>query len=179
VVLASSSPRRSELLAMLGVDFIIDVADVDETPHADEAPSAMVQRLALDKARVVAKRHGNALVIGADTTVDLDAMSLGKPADHAEAHAMLRSLSGRSHVVHTGVAVITPDGEHSYIETATVWFDELHDDDIARYIDSGEPMGKAGAYAIQGIGGSLITRLDGNLHAVIGLPLDRLRRILR
>jgi septum formation protein len=163
---------------MLGVEFTVDVADVDETPVGNETPAAMVQRLAIDKARVIALRHDGAVVIGADTTVDLDGLSLGKPADGAEAHVMLRSLSGRSHRVHTGVAVIAPRAEHSFVETATVWFDDLSDHDIERYIATGEPMGKAGAYAIQGIGGSLITRLDGNLHSVIGLPLNRLRSLL-
>jgi septum formation protein len=178
LILASGSPRRFELLSMLGVEFVVDVADVDETPLNSETPAALVERLARHKAQTVAARRPGDIVIGADTTVDVDGVSFAKPEDDDEARAMLRALSGRAHLVHTGMAVVGGGMHHHGIDTATVVFAKLSDATIDQYVATGEPMGKAGAYAIQGIGGSLITRLEGNLHTVIGLPTTHLRTLL-
>ncbi len=175
LVLASGSPRRHELLASLGLSFVVDAADIDETELPGEDPRTYVVRLARTKAEHVAARHSpGTVVIGADTTVDLSGTILGKPDDPAHAAAMLRGLSDATHCVHTGMAVAVAgagDAPWTFISTTDVTFRPLDDDDIARYVSTGEPMGKAGAYAIQGIGGALIARVHGNVQNVIGLPL--------
>jgi septum formation protein len=178
IVLASASPRRRELLALLGWEFVVDVADVDETPLPDEAPGPMVERLARTKAAAVALRRPDAIVIGADTTVDLAGLSLGKLVDREDGRTMLRSIAGRTHVVHTGVCVVRGAEVTSFIDSAVVTMAPMSDADIDWYLDSGEPEGKAGAYAIQGIGGTFVEHVDGNVHTVIGLPVARLRPFL-
>jgi len=186
VVLASRSPRRVDLLRQLldehGVSdtFDVDPADVDETPRPGEFPRDMVLRLAVDKAAAVAARHINddIVVIGADTTVDVDGESLGQPADMAEAASMLRRLSGRTHWVHTGVCVMAGARRASRVESARVTMVPLTDELLGRYLATGESLGKAGAYAVQGEGAMLVGSVAGSMTAVIGLPLGVLADLL-
>lgn len=173
VVLASSSPRRRELLSMIGVAHEVMPADIDERYLPGEDPPAHAQRLAREKAGVVATREPGALIIAADTIVVVDGDVLGKPGDAAEAAAMLRRLSGRSHTVHTAVAVRWEAREASAVESPCVTFRPLDEEHIAAYIATGEPMDKAGAYGIQGFGATLVTRIEGDYFAVMGLPLQR------
>lgn len=173
-MLASGSPRRRELLALLGVAFDVVPADVDETPRLAESPVDHVRRVASLKANAVAPRRPDALVIAADTVVDLDGRILGKPDSAAEAARMLRWLSAREHRVHTAV-VVADDVE---VVTTVVRFDELFDSDIDRYVATGEPLDKAGAYAIQGRGAAFVREVHGSVTNVIGLPLAEVRRLL-
>ncbi|MET0402605.1 MAG: Maf family protein [Cystobacter sp.] len=171
LVLASASPRRRELLGQLGITFEVSAANIDETPRQGEAAGAYVLRLAREKARAVAQRHPDAWVLAADTTVALDDALLGKPADAAEARQMLGRLSGRSHAVHTGVALAGPGGEHALEVRTGVTFRALNPGEIDWYVGTGEPMDKAGSYAMQGKGGFLVASLEGSPTNVIGLPL--------
>jgi septum formation protein len=179
LVLASASPRRSELLRSVGLQFDIVPADIDESALPGETPSDYVARLSNEKARVVAKQvDGGAIVIAADTTVDVDGLILEKPMDDADARRMLRLLSGRSHLVHTGVTTLSfgvGSGRTGVpvaivVETA-VRFVELTDRAIDWYLSTGEHLGKAGAYGIQGAAGAFVERIDGSVTNVIGLPL--------
>lgn len=181
--LASQSPRRRELLTQIGVAYQVLPADTDESRSAGESPAAYVQRLALDKARAgwhEALRQGlPALpVLGADTAVVLGTEVLGKPADFAAAQTMLRTLSGRSHQVLTGIAVY--DGQHHTVamSTTTVWLRELSDAEIESYWASGEPCDKAGAYGIQGLAAVFIERIEGSYSGVVGLPLFETAQLL-
>ncbi|MEY4164534.1 MAG: hypothetical protein RL419_376 [Actinomycetota bacterium] len=178
IVLASRSPRRVQLLAELGVEPLVDPADVDETPRINEDPVAYVRRVAIDKARRVAQRHADATVIAADTTVDVDGRILGQPADINEARLMLRSLSARTHRVHTAVVVITSESETSDVVTSLVSFQPLDDETLEWYLATGESMGKAGAYAVQGQGSVLVERVQGSMSNVVGLPLASTARLL-
>ncbi|MCC6162736.1 MAG: septum formation inhibitor Maf [Acidobacteria bacterium] len=179
IVLASASPRRAALLTAAGFAFTIRVADADETPHVGEAADALVQRLALTKAHAVPCAAGE-LVLAADTTVVCDGAILNKPADAAEAARMLRRLSGRAHEVLTGVALRSGDDVETFVERTVVWMAPLDENDIAWYVASGEPEGKAGAYGIQGLASRFVTRIDGSYTNVVGLPVaqvaERLRR---
>jgi len=180
LVLASASPRRRELLGRLGLRFEVRGVDLDETPLPGEAPRPLVERLALAKARA-AVRPGE-LAIGADTVVALGMEPLGKPADAGEASEMLRRLSGRTHEVWTGVALVdrrSPGcGETVDAVLTQVRFRVLGDEEIERYAASGEPLDKAGAYAIQGGAAGFVENLDGDFENVVGLPLARLREML-
>ncbi len=189
VVLASASPRRLELLAPLGLDITVMPADIDETPLPGESPVDYVQRLAAEKREAIAfwshdpgaetgSRDQNEMnemdevvVIAADTTVDLDGVILGKPADAAEATAMLAALSGRTHLVHTGVSVGRGSRVATGVASTAVTFAELDGRKIAWYVGTGEPFDKAGGYAIQGAGGVFIASVNGSVSNVIGLPL--------
>lgn len=184
IVLASSSPRRHRLLRGLGVRFSVRLPNVDERPLPGELPGPHVRRLALAKARAVARELapgcGAQWVIGADTVVVLDGRILGKPRDARAAEGMLARLSGRTHKVLTGVALVPATGGRA--RTAVVQsrvemkpFDEAA---IRRYVASGEPLDKAGAYAVQGRGQHLVARVSGSLTNVVGLPLERLERLL-
>jgi len=173
LVLASGSPRRRELLGRLGVAFTIRVPDVDEQPEPDEDPVAYVERLARAKAKAAsatATAHPGEVVLAADTTVVLGGTILGKPTDEADARVTLRALSGRTHQVHTGVAVHGPSGMTSSVTTTSVTFRELGRVEIADYVATGDPLDKAGAYGIQGDAGRFVARLDGSLSNVVGLP---------
>ncbi len=182
LVLASASPRRRELLSRLGLPFVVRPADADETPLPGESPRALVIRLALVKARQVA-RPGE-VALGADTVVALAGRVLGKPADDAEATAMLRRLSGREHEVWTGVALVAPggDGEPPRERAAAcltkVAFRALSAAEIAAYVASGEPRDKAGAYGIQGGAAAFVSGLDGEHSNVVGLPLPLVGELL-
>lgn len=176
VVLASGSPRRLELLRRLGLDPEVRVAAVDEALRPGEAPAATVARLAAAKARAVEAPYG-ALVVAADTEVVLDGTVLGKPADDPEATAMLRSLSGREHVVLTGVHVRCGEREAAAVEETVVRFRGLGDDEVAAYVATGEPHDKAGGYGIQGAGGMFVERIEGSDTNVVGLPLATVVRL--
>jgi septum formation protein len=178
IVLASRSPRRSELLTAAGISFEVLAADIDETPFPNEAPAAYVERLAIEKARAVLALRPEARVLGADTTVTIDGEILGKPLDEADALRMLRLLSGRVHDVHTGVAVVSSSGVRSGIDTTRVWFDTMTDEDIAWYVATGEPVDRAGAYAIQGFASRFIPRIEGSYSNVVGLPVALVSSIL-
>ena len=178
VVLASSSPRRRELLTLIGIAHTVVPADIDETPFAGEMPHPHAERLAREKAAVVAAREPHAVVIAADTIVVVDGDILGKPTDATAAASMLRRLSGRSHVVLTAVAVARDGVLASDVESVDVTFRQLSHADIARYIATGEPMDKAGAYGIQGYGAVIVERVHGDYFAVMGLALGRLVSLL-
>ncbi len=179
LILASRSPRRAELLVAAGIAFEVLAADVDETPHPGEAPEAYVERLAIEKARAVLALRPDASVLGADTTVVIDGLILGKPADAAEATAMLRRLRGRVHEVFTGVALVRAGRVDSAVERTRVWFDPMTDEDISWYVASGEPVDRAGAYAIQGLASRFIPRIEGSYANVVGLPVAVVSSILR
>lgn len=179
LVLASASPRRRELLQQIGLDFTVVTADIDETPLAGEDHRSYTLRLADAKARTVLVLHPDAVVIGADTTVAVDGDLLGKPRDAEDAARMLRLLRARGHEVTTGIAVLTRDGTLTATETTQVFFSEMSEDDIAAYVATGEPMDKAGAYAIQGRAAQWIPRIKGDYSNVVGLPLARLTALLK
>jgi len=179
IVLASSSPRRRELLTLIGIPHTVSPADIDETPFAAEQPRPHAERLARGKASVIATREPNAVVIAADTIVVVDGDILGKPRDEGEAAAMLRRLSGRQHIVFTAVAVARDGAIVSDVESVDVTVRVLSEADIARYIATREPMDKAGAYGIQGFGATIVTRIDGDYFAVMGLALNKLAGLLR
>jgi septum formation protein len=178
LVLASSSPRRRELLANAGIEFIVDPANVDETQRPDEAPHDFAVRLATEKAQAVARRHNRDLVLGADTVVIVDREVLGKPADEASAHLMLRMLRDRTHYVSTAIALVSDNRVVTHVETTTVVVGKITDAEIEEYIASGEPMDKAGAYAIQGRASRWISRIEGDYFNVVGLPVAALWRLL-
>lgn len=173
IVLASASPRRQELLRQVGVSFRVIPSQVDEQVDEPMQPGALVEHLALAKARDVAAREAGALVLGSDTIVVVDEQVLGKPKDRADAIAMLKQLSGRSHQVMTGVALVTAERELVGHEVTTVRFRTLEPGEIERYVDSGEPMDKAGAYGIQGRAAAMISAIEGDYFTVVGLPLCR------
>lgn len=177
-ILASRSPRRAELLRQIGVSFDTQPADVDETPRVNEAASDYVERLAREKALAVARHSFGAWVIGSDTSVVLDGHILGKPRDRADACETLKRLSGQVHQVMTGVALANGSDCHTCLVTTDVRFRRLADEEIAAYVDSGEPMDKAGSYGIQGLGGIFVEELRGSYSAVVGLPLQETAALL-
>lgn len=179
LVLASSSPRRRELLGGLGLVFAVRAPDVDETLLPGEAPTAHVLRLARAKAEAIA--HPGELVLGADTVVVLDGEVFGKPAGPPEARRMLARLSGREHEVLTGVAVHDPDSGSTVtaLESSRVRFAVLDEARIVWYVGTGEPLDRAGAYAIQGLGALLVEAVVGNYANVVGLPLPLVERLVR
>jgi septum formation protein len=170
LVLASRSPRRSELLRAAGFDFTVRVADVDETPRAGENPADYVLRVAEEKARAVISSD-NEVVLAADTTVVLENAIMGKPLDPADAAGMLRALSGKRHDVITGICLRRGKEMLRDMASTAVWFAPLTDREIQDYVDSGEPMDKAGAYGIQGLASRFIERIDGSYSNVVGLPV--------
>ena len=177
LILASRSPRRCELLSRLGLPFETDSPDVDES--CDLTASEAVKLLSLRKASAAASLHPGCFILGADTLVSFMGQSLGKPKNESEAVRMLQMLSGQTHHVFTGVTVISPcGGALTELDCTDVTFDQLSDQEILSYVRSGEPMDKAGAYALQGRAGTWITRLNGSDTSVIGLPLYLVRRLL-
>jgi septum formation protein len=175
IILASASPRRAELLRSAAIPFTVDVADIAEDLKAGEKPVEHAERLAREKAEVVANRNPGKIVLGADTIVLVDDQILGKPRDPADAKRMLGLLSGRAHQVITGVAIVFLESEYRKLETRSekteVFFDKLTPADIEAYIATREPMDKAGAYAIQGIASRWITKIEGDYANVVGLPV--------
>ena len=181
LLLASGSARRADLLRAAGIPFQVAVSDVDETPEAGESPEAMVRRLAAAKAQAVAAAHPGRAVLGADTTVVIDDISLGKPFDAADASRMLTALSGRTHTVLTGLCLVSPGapGGHASVTATLVEFAPLSPDEVAWYVATGEPMDKAGGYAIQGIGSRFIRRIEGSYSNVVGLPVELVQVMCR
>jgi septum formation protein len=198
IILASASPRRQELLRSAGISFAVQPADIDETPLAAEAPRDCAERLAREKALAVFRIRPQEYVLGADTIVVVDGMILGKPRNAGEAGRMLRLLSGRAHAVITGVCVVgktvargsrpvaseaAPEADEQNVQTASettlVTMCELSEDEIRDYVATGEPMDKAGAYAIQGIASRWIPRIEGDYSNVVGLPVALVYRMLR
>ncbi|MBI2784545.1 MAG: septum formation inhibitor Maf [Gammaproteobacteria bacterium] len=179
LVLASASPRRSALLAGIGVRFAVVPAQLDETPEPAELPRDYVARLALAKARAVAAATGGALpVLGADTTVVCDGRLLGKPVSEADAVAMLMALSGRTHRVFTAVALVRGATAAGVVVETAVTFRELSAAECRAYWRSGEPADKAGGYALQGMGGVFVTRIEGSYSGVVGLPVAETYKLL-
>ncbi len=174
-MLASRSPRRLDLLARIGHVPDVVPADIDETQHVGESAVDYVKRLSREKALAIHDLHPDAVVIGADTCVELDGVVLGQPADREEARRTLQTLSGRTHNVHTAVTVVWGSGDMQRVETvldtARVTFQPLSGHLLEWYLDTGESFGKAGAYALQGQGGILATRVQGSVSTVVGLPL--------
>ncbi len=181
VILASSSPRRRELLGQAGVEFTVVVSGCDETPVPGESPQQMVERLALAKADAVAQGHSDAFVIGADTTVFIDGKALGKPESEAEACSMLATIAGRTHQVWGGIAVVnrTVGIREVWSHATDVSMATMTKDAIERYVRTGEPMDKAGAYAIQGLGLQLVESVNGSYSNVVGLNISALMERLR
>jgi septum formation protein len=178
-VLASASPRRRELLDLVGIQHTVDPADIDESMHAGEVPAAHVERLAREKASKVAARHPDAFVIAADTVVVLDGRVMGKPRTEDEAYAMLSDLSGATHIVLTGMACTFNGKLESSVDDVSVTFRSLSGDEVREYIATGEPMDKAGSYGIQGYGATIVRRIDGDYFAVMGLSLVRLVELMQ
>jgi septum formation protein len=189
LVLASASPRRQELLRAAGIEFIVQPSNVDETLRAGEAPREFAERLAREKASTVWKVRPQDIILGADTIVVIDDSILGKPLDQNDAIRMLRTLSGREHRVITGVAVVSAQYPVSSenvqpliriaCEITTVTMSEISDADIHNYVKTGEPMDKAGAYAIQGIASRWIPQIEGDYSNVVGLPIALVYRMLK
>ena len=179
IVLASASPRRAELLRAAGIDFDVQPASVDETIAANELPNEYVARLAEAKARLVYEQDVRRTVLAADTAVVVDAHILGKPLDDTDASRMLRMLSGRTHEVLTAVSVFHP-GQivDTRVDATTVEFAQLSGTDIKWYVSSGEPMDKAGAYAVQGLASRFVTRIEGSYSNVVGLPVALVYQML-
>jgi septum formation protein len=173
LILASQSPRRKELLEILGIPFSIVVPSVDETARAGESPEEYVVRVAREKALEVSSRVTGSVVLSADTVVTIDAEILGKPRDRADAIRMLEKLSGREHRVYTAVCVMdSPHSRmHEGLDRTAVWFNALTAAEILRYVDREDVMDKAGAYAIQGFASAFIPRIEGSYSNVMGLPL--------
>lgn len=171
IVLASQSPRRTHLLTMLGIAHEVAPADIDESPLAGEAPEALAARLARGKALTVAARYPGRLVLGADTVVVLDGVCLGKPESPADAEAMIGRLAGREHQVVTAVALARDDHADHRVDRTRVWFRALDPATIRAYVATGEPLDKAGSYGLQGYGGVLVERIDGDCFGVVGLPI--------
>jgi len=181
IILASKSPRRQELLTMLGVKFDICVSNADETIKEGQSPDSIVKELALKKAKAVKDEHAKQgdLVIGADTIVVCDNIIFGKPKDEMDAINMLTALSGKEHYVYSGIAVLSDNKEVFDSVKTKVVFKPLTRDEVERYVKTGEPMDKAGAYAIQGLSSIFIEGIEGDFYNVMGLPLFKLAEILK
>jgi septum formation protein len=180
LILASTSPRRKELLALLGVPFDVALPECEETLGPARAPEELARSFALEKARTCARCHPDSVVVGSDTLIEIDRKVIGKPADAAEARSMLRRLQGRLHFIYTAVAVvhISRAIELVGVEAVHVKFRLLSDREIDEYVATGEGLDKAGAYSIQGAGGELIAKIVGDFSAAVGLPLRLTARLL-
>ncbi len=178
LILASKSPRRQELLHRAGFSFEIMPSDFDEVIPSGVSPEEAAILIANGKAKEIAKRYPNDVVIGADTIVVKEGEIFGKPRNEADAFRMLRALSGSCHQVITGVSIITHDEKITFAETTNVWFRSLSDEDISDYINTGEPFDKAGAYGIQELGGALVKQVEGDFDNVVGLPINRVLVLL-
>ena len=179
LVLASASPRRQELLRNAGISFEVQPAHIPEDPLPEEDPRACAERLAREKAMAIARLRPHDPVLGADTVVVVAGQNLGKPADAADAARMLRMLSGRQHNVITGVCLVVSGRCSVTSETTSVTMSDISDKEIAGYVETGEPMDKAGAYAIQGIASRWISRIEGDYGNVVGLPVALVWRMLK
>jgi len=179
LVLASGSPRRKELLSLLGYPFLIDIPGIEECQREDERPDEYVRRLSRSKARAIfQKKPQNQVVLGADTIVVIDQLVLEKPRDFDHSKRMLMTLSGQCHQVMTAISLISEDKVKTVVVSTNVWFKELTEKDIIDYWYSGEPQDKAGSYGIQGLGGKFVVKIEGSYHAVVGLPLFETAQLL-
>lgn len=178
IVLKSASPRRYDLLKSKGFDFEVKAYDIDETMDVNKTPYENVKELGLKKAQINQELDYGKILIGCDTIVVLDGKIYGKPIDKNDAYNMLRSLSGRYHEVMSGVGIIYKEKVFNFVSVSKVYFKELTDKDIYDYIDSKECFGKAGSYAIQGLGGNLVLRYEGSLENIIGMPIDEVVKVI-
>ncbi|PED73442.1 septum formation inhibitor Maf [Bacillus pseudomycoides] len=179
LILASGSPRRKELLELAGVPFEIVVSEIEETIGAYSSPADIVMSLALQKASAVVEHHEDSVVLGADTIVTYESRILGKPKDESEAKEILQLLSGKTHEVYTGVALISKEKTVTFYERTEVMFWELTEEEIDAYIATKEPLDKAGSYGIQGKGSIFVQHIQGDYYSVVGLPIARLVRELK
>lgn len=179
LILASSSPRRQELLQLLQIPFISTSANVNEDFPEQMKPYEVVKELAFRKATAVAKNHQDSWVIGSDTIVVLEDEILGKPSDRVDAKETLTKLSGQTHEVYTGVSIIYGNNHSVFVEKTKVTFWELSETEIERYLDTGEPFDKAGSYGIQGSGALFVKQIEGDYYSVVGLPVSRLAQELK
>ena len=179
LVLASASPRRRDLLLQIGIPHLVHPAQIDESLRPDEEPIAYVRRLAQEKAQAVRALYPGAIVLAADTTVVLADEVLGKPTDRAEAERMVGALAGRTHAVHTGIAVCAGDVGQMHVETTAVTFTAIPPAELREYLATGDSLDKAGAYGIQGYAARWISRIEGDFFNVVGLPLAATVRLLR
>lgn len=181
IILASVSPRRRKLLESLNIPFTVVPSSIEEKLNSKESPETLAKKLALAKARDVAKRHRDAIIIGADTIVVLGDYSLGKPKDKEDAKKILRLLSGKKHLVITGLAIIDQRLGKTFSKSVVskVWFKRLTDEQIDAYIQTGESFDKAGGYGIQGEGSLLIEKIEGDYANIVGLPLEVLKKELK
>ena len=180
VILASTSPRRRELLALLGIAFEIIPPVAEEIPSPGLSPREQAKQFALDKALSIARRHPDDLVLGSDTVIEIDGTLVGKPQDLDDAETMLRQLRGRSHHVHTGIALIYEAAYVTivHVETALVRMTPFTDQELRRYLETGESLGKAGAYSIQGEAARFIEKIEGDYPTIVGLPLRQTADLL-
>ena len=180
VILASTSPRRRELLALLGIAFEVVPPTAEEIPSPGLSPRDQAKQFALDKALSIARRHPDDLVLGSDTVIEIDGTLVGKPRDLPDANTMLRQLRGRSHHVHTGIALIHQAAHVTLVqvETALVRMTPFTDHELGRYLETGESLGKAGAYSIQGAGARFIEKIEGDYPTIVGLPLRQTAGLL-
>ena len=172
LILASQSPRRRELLEKCGIPFLCDPAGIDESFDHTKPVEEEIRRLAMRKAEAGLIKHPDAVVVGSDTIVVLNGTVLGKPADEKDAEHMLKMLSGNTHQVVTGLCIMSEKKVYTDVSVADVTFAELDEEEIRSYIASKEPMDKAGAYAVQGLGGKFITGISGDYYTIVGLPLN-------
>lgn len=179
LILASGSPRRKELLELVDMPFDVVVSDVEEIIGAYSSPHDIVMSLALQKASAVAKNYEDCVVLGADTVVTYESRILGKPVDENEAKEMLQLLSGKTHEVYTGVALISKEKTVTFYERAEVTFWELTEEEIKAYVRTKEPLDKAGSYGIQGKGAIFVHHIQGDYYAIVGLPIARVVRELK
>ena len=179
IILASSSPRRCEIMKLLGKEFKVDSIEVDETIEESKSVQDNVKRLAYLKAKAVAKKYPNDLVIGADTVVCLNDKIIGKPENVEHARVILKSLSGTSHEVVTGVCIIKGRNQICFETQTLVYMNQISDYEIEQYIKTNEPMDKAGAYGIQGKGAVFVKEIRGDFYNVMGLPINRIYNIIK
>lgn len=179
LILASSSPRRRELLEKYGYKFEIKKADIDETMDSNLSPFENVLNVSFKKAKKIYEDNKNDVILACDTIVVYDGKIYGKPKDEKDAYNMLKLFSGKTHEVISGVCILAPGKKYNFYETSYVKFKELSDEDIKSYIETKEPFDKAGSYAIQGIGKKLVERFSGDLNNIIGLPIDKVDEVLK
>lgn len=179
IILKSNSPRRKELLKQMGYDFIVEAADIDETFDNNLSVIENVKNIGLKKASFKKELHNGDILIGCDTIVVYGDVVYGKPKDRIDAYNKLKSLSGKTHLVISGVGVVYKSLDVSFVEISRVTFKKLSDDDINNYINTGECFDKAGAYAIQGIGKCLVEKYEGSYNNIVGLPTEKLGKVLK
>ncbi|WP_031490891.1 Maf family protein [Succinivibrio dextrinosolvens] len=179
LILASGSPRRKEFISYLGIDYDVEIPNIDESPVQGETPSELVLRLSCLKADFISKKRSDSVVIAADTVVCFNGMILGKPSSREDAFNMIKMLQGHTHTVYTGVTVQKGNLKRSKVVSTEVTFDSMDDDFIRNYVSSGECDDKAGAYAIQGIASMFISQVKGSVSSVVGLPINEVVKYLR